>query len=87
MPAESIHGKVHTYKRRKCRCEDCCAANTAYVRGQRARRTANGTTAAYTHGTPSAYSNGCRCDPCTDAHRDYMREYYRRKKEAERATL
>ncbi len=28
---------------------------------------------AHYHGRPSTYSNwGCRCDPCTDAHRDYM---------------
>jgi len=25
------------------------------------------------HARPSTYTNwGCRCDPCTDAHRDYM---------------
>lgn len=25
------------------------------------------------HGKPATYTNwGCRCDPCTDAHRDYM---------------
>lgn len=28
---------------------------------------------AHDHGRSSTYSNwGCRCDPCTDAHRDFM---------------
>lgn len=28
---------------------------------------------AHTHGSASTYSNwGCRCNPCTDAHRDFM---------------
>jgi hypothetical protein len=27
------------------------------------------------HGTKSAYSTGCRCEPCTKANRDYQRRY------------
>ena len=31
---------------------------------------------AWEHGTPYGYrTHGCRCDLCTAAHRDYMREY------------
>lgn len=30
------------------------------------------------HGTHSCYSKGCRCEPCTVAHRDYSREMQRR---------
>lgn len=31
------------------------------------------------HGTNSRYNKGCRCEPCTEAHRDYMRQWNRDK--------
>lgn len=32
-----------------------------------------------THGINSSYIAGCRCDPCREAHAEYMRDYRRRK--------
>ena len=29
------HGKISTYTNHKCRCEACCAANTAYYNDKR----------------------------------------------------
>jgi len=34
------------------------------------------------HGKHSTYSKGCRCEPCTVAHRVYTREYLRRVRRA-----
>ncbi len=36
-----------------------------------------------THGTNSGYSRGCRCVDCVQIHRDYNREYQRRKRAGE----
>ena len=34
------------------------------------------------HGTYSEYANhGCRCEPCTDANRNYNREWYRKNRD------
>lgn len=33
-----------------------------------------------THGTNSAYQAGCRCQPCRDAHAEYMRGYQQRRR-------
>lgn len=32
------------------------------------------------HGKNGTYNRGCRCEPCSDAAREYQREYLRRKK-------
>ena len=32
------------------------------------------------HGTQSGYTRGCRCDECVEVHRDYNREYQRRRR-------
>ena len=39
------------------------------------------------HGTRASYSDGCRCEPCTEANRIYSREYSRRKARAIREML
>lgn len=36
------------------------------------------------HGTISRYNSGCRCDECRRANREYGREYYRKRKQADR---
>lgn len=33
------------------------------------------------HGKSATYANGCRCDQCTTAQRDYMRAYRAARKE------
>jgi hypothetical protein len=33
------------------------------------------------HGTDNRYTSGCRCEPCTVAHAEYHREYYRRNRD------
>lgn len=32
------------------------------------------------HGTNAAYARGCRCEPCAEAHREYHREYTKRRR-------
>jgi len=62
-----------------------CGKETVYAQGlgrscylKRWRKT---TTAPIPHGRPATYSNrGCRCQPCVDAKRAYMREYKARRK-------
>ncbi|MGQ0847228.1 MAG: hypothetical protein ACT4QF_24175 [Sporichthyaceae bacterium] len=66
------HGVVGTYTNRKCRCEACRAANSAYQAQRKAQRreqlAANPDLAP--HGIATTYSNwGCRCARCTAAWR------------------
>ena len=60
------HGTEHCYTHHRCRCTPCTdAANAARA----ARRTAD---RVRTHNR-SGYSNGCRCDVCREADREYRR--------------
>lgn len=71
------HGTRYRYVRYRCRCDQCRAANTAYMRIARKRFAQKGPAR---HGTDNGYRNyACRCDACTKAHTDNRRTYRRRK--------
>lgn len=59
------HGTYYSYRRLRCRCDECRAANAARVQAERARGLPEGD---HRHGTAYGYKNyGCRCEPCKDA--------------------
>ena len=83
-----VHGTLHAYSKRLCRCDECRAAWSTYQRAYQERRRAEGTrpSTPVEHGTRNGYTNhGCRCDECVAEHRRYHREYQRRKRAEQRA--
>ena len=40
-----------------------------------------------THGHPTTYRRGCRCEVCVQANRDYQREWYRRRMRGDTARV
>lgn len=70
------HGVYSTYVNHRCRCTLCKAANTA--RSERLRRARGAPPRAVflaslerTHGRIATYNDGCRCDDCRRAAREY----------------
>jgi hypothetical protein len=65
------HGKIGTYTNRRCRCDKCRAAWTAYCMDLRRRRRekAESGLISVPHGTDGGYGNyHCRCFRCRLAH-------------------
>jgi len=64
----TVHGTTTSY-RNGCRCWRCTDANTIAVRDWRSQPHDPAT---LRHGEAATYDNyGCRCAPCTGAHRAY----------------
>jgi len=74
------HGTLNGYINLKCRCMDCCKANTQdWLQRRNARKERGLPVGDHRHGTLNGYNNwGCRCDDCTRANRDYSRSRNRR---------
>ena len=64
--AEIKHGTVYGYGGRKCRCDDCTQAYSAYCAEQQKKRVERGLPEGDSrHGTKNGYINyGCRCGSC-----------------------
>lgn len=63
-----------TYGKRRCRCDGCREAATAYRRA--GREEGRFYKEPKEHGSFSTYTNyGCRCDPCRVANREHVRRY------------
>lgn len=86
----SAHGTAARYNA-GCRCPDCRGAYSKYHwarQWERAgrRRLVDGrlvATEAAVHGSANTYTNWmCRCEPCTTAQRERMRQYKRRYRRA-----
>jgi hypothetical protein len=76
------HGRLSTYVNRRCRCDECRAANAAYKRRHKAAQ-ALSPIPADIHGSINAYVNrDCHCQPCRNAWSAYMRAYRTRKRAA-----
>jgi len=70
-----VHGTRYAYNAHKCRCEECKAANAAYLREQ-ARPAA---IQLHLHGTLNAYDHlGCRCEKCREVSAAAKRARYRK---------
>lgn len=66
MP-DQWHGTLGGYTNHKCRCDQCRAANSAYMKQARLKRRSR-QVPDHVHGTVNGYgSYGCRCDECTEA--------------------
>lgn len=81
----ATHGLASTYRngRYKCRCAECCRANTErrrWEKQKRAERLATDPSLA-PHGVAETYNNwGCRCAPCSAANAQKCREWKARQK-------
>ena len=64
------HGRMSTYNRRGCRCDECRRASAEFhakMRRQRAAKLAAGEVVV-PHGKANTYINyACRCEDCTEA--------------------
>lgn len=63
-PAPIVHGTLHAYSRRGCRCEKCRAVHAAHWREYRAKPK---TWPNWAHGRVTTYGGGCRCEKCRAA--------------------
>ena len=72
------HGTYTRYKYHKCRCKRCRAAIALYVTEYRERNMNSKSLPNLTHGTRSAYNNGCRCEDCAKANREYAKLWKRK---------
>jgi len=71
------------YRNGRCRCEICCAENTARMRVDRQRRAERlrADSSVVEHGRTSTYRNwNCRCESCTSAHSASCALYYQRRR-------
>lgn len=68
-PADDRHGTGNGYGNLKCRCDECCDANTLARAARRERVRGQLEPDDPRHGTNNGYTNyGCKCDPCKEAH-------------------
>ena len=75
----SPHGTISRYTNHGCRCDECRAAMTEYMRQYTARKAAGQPVRKYAkHGVRARYNAGCRCARCTEANRIYNRKIDRR---------
>lgn len=66
------HGLTR-YRRYKCKCDICRAAQAQAMRDYRN----GGERGKIEHGTRSCYNTGCRQGECVQANRDYQRDWMR----------
>lgn len=82
FPEEIFHGTLAGYEKHKrlheSPCNDCRLAHNRYRVDLRVERQKLPPTAS--HGTRSAYMQGCKCEPCRLANSEYMRKIRQRKK-------
>lgn len=76
------HGTYTRYKYHHCPCKRCKAAVAKYVADYRAKNKKSKDLSNLTHGLRSSYNNGCRCDLCAEANREYSRNWKRESKAA-----
>ncbi len=64
-----VHGTASRYRKGCCRCEACCAANTAFHARARLRRQVRleHDAKVIAHGISGYINHGCRCDTCRAA--------------------
>lgn len=81
------HGKLNTYKKHKCRCDDCVAAFRKYNKEYKIYKNIK-INPNYVYkprnkfcvcGTYSSYKKGCRCNLCRKANTNYQIEYRSKK--------
>lgn len=77
-PDEWHHGTRSTYINHECRCDACCAAESAYRTERRRQRRTSGD---FEHGTRAGYWVGCLCDPCAAAGREARRHQDAKRRE------
>lgn len=88
---ELVHG-LYRYSKRGCRCGLCRLAYNSNLQGQKAARLVRMERLRRgevdpPHESPSTYTNyGCRCEPCKKAYGEYMRRYWERRREREKAS-
>ena len=73
------HGTEYGYNHTGCRCLLCREAVRLSHQHQRRKGGAQPRPSA-NHGTYGKYTQGCRCDPCSQANREYMKAYRENKR-------
>lgn len=71
-----VHGTAYAYNTYRCRCEECCAAWSAFNTATALEWRKRNPKESKVHGKYSTYINHhCRCPECMEA----MRIYYKKK--------
>lgn len=70
------HGTASKYTNDRCRCDECRAAWSIYIRALRQRRAAEGLPPSVEHGATTYTNWGCRCRTCVEGMRAEAKERY-----------